>query len=111
MKKLAIAVVTTLALSACGQNYSNGTRTGVVQKFSEKGLIWKSWEGELLMGGVVISEGGSIAPQIFRFNADPAVASKVQEAQQSGKRVTLEYRQWFMAPLTIDSSTVVIEVK
>jgi hypothetical protein len=45
--------------SGCSHNYSDGYRVGYVRKFSRKGLIWKSWEGELLLGGVVSTGGKS----------------------------------------------------
>jgi major membrane immunogen (membrane-anchored lipoprotein) len=49
MKKI-ILIASLSLLSACGQNFSNGSYIGVVTKLSEKGLIFKSWEGEVSMG-------------------------------------------------------------
>lgn len=42
-----------------GVNYSEGQRTGDVYKFSKKGLIYKSWEGEMYLGGYHSSGGDS----------------------------------------------------
>jgi hypothetical protein len=42
----AFAAYTWLALN---WSYSRGERSGFVQKFSEKGWICKTWEGELTM--------------------------------------------------------------
>src|SRR5262249_51399202 len=43
-------------------SYSDGDRIGYVQKFSHKGWICKTWEGELAMTPVP-----GAAPEIFRF--------------------------------------------
>jgi len=46
------AWILALLLTACGRGYSEGERSGVIFKFSSKGLIWKSWEGEMNLGGM-----------------------------------------------------------
>lgn len=50
-------------------------------------------------------------PNAFQFNVDPAAVEKVKQAMRSGKRVELVYREWVLAPLSIDNSHVVIDVK
>jgi hypothetical protein len=40
-----------LILTGCIE-YSDGERTGTVTKLSRKGLICKSWEGGIYMGGI-----------------------------------------------------------
>jgi len=68
-------------------NYSEGERAGFVQKFSHKGWICKTWEGELAM----VNLPGAM-PEIFRFSVrDDAVAAKVNESL--GRRVRLHYEQ------------------
>jgi len=64
--------------------YSEGTRSGELIKFSRKGVIFKTWEGE-------ISQGISGA-QIFQFSVldkDKDVVEKLQENE--GKYVKLTY--------------------
>ncbi len=100
-------IVALLVLSACMPNYSDGTRAGVVTKLSHKGLIFKSWEGELQMGGLAV--GG--VPNTFRFNADEAAVEKLQAAMVSGQRVELAYHQYALSPPSIDSDYVVTDVK
>jgi hypothetical protein len=66
-------------------NYSDGDRIGYVQKFSRKGWVCRTWEGELAMTPVP-----GAAPEIFYFTVrDDAVAKKVTEAE--GKKVALHY--------------------
>ncbi|HZJ36975.1 MAG TPA: 6-phosphogluconate dehydrogenase [Gillisia sp.] len=64
--------------------YSEGTRSGELIKFSRKGVIFKTWEGE-------ISQGISGA-QIFHFSVldkDQEVIKKLQENE--GNYVKLTY--------------------
>jgi len=73
-------------------SYSTGDRAGYVQKFSRKGWLCKTWEGELAL----VSLPGAM-PEIFAFSVrDPAVAAKVNE--HLGNRVTLSYEQHLGLP-------------
>jgi hypothetical protein len=68
-------------------SYSDGDRSGILQKFSRKGWICKTYEGEL-----ALSFTPGLAPVIWTFSVrDEAVATKVKEAE--GKRVVLHYRE------------------
>lgn len=104
-----------IVVPGCAPNYSNGSRVGVVTKLSEKGLMFKSWEGEMNMGGMRQSSDSdghtTIVANVFTFNVDPKIVSEVKAAMDSGQRVELIYRQWAKRPVTIDNSHVVIEVK
>ena len=68
-------------------SYSQGDRAGYVQKFSEKGWICKTWEGEMQMTPVP----GTV-PEKFLFSVrDEAVVRKINTSL--GKRVVLHYEQ------------------
>ncbi len=54
-----------LTLVGCSENYSNGERIGFVTKFSNRGLIWKSWEGELNL-----TQTGMNTSSLFEFSID-----------------------------------------
>ena len=72
---------------ALGWSYADGERVGWVQKFSRKGWLCKTWEGELAISNVP----GSM-PQLFYFSVrDDSVAQQINNA--AGKRVTLHYEQ------------------
>lgn len=66
--------------------YSEGERTGVIAKFSHKGLIFKTYEGELYVGG-------NITPNWEFSVADAEIVEKIHEAQRIGGRWSLLYRQ------------------
>jgi hypothetical protein len=81
---LLIAAYTWLSLT---WSYSDGERAGFVQKFSKKGWICKTWEGELLLATVP----GAI-PEKFEFTVrDDSVASQL--LANMGKRMVLTYSQ------------------
>lgn len=68
-------------------SYSDGDRIGYVQKFSHKGWVCRTWEGELAMTPVP----GSI-PQIFEFTVpNEGVAQRLAVAE--GKKVALHYEE------------------
>ena len=68
-------------------SYSDGERAGYLQKFSSRGWICKTWEGEILL----TSMPGAI-PEKFEFSVrDEQVAQALTAA--TGKRVVLTYAQ------------------
>ena len=72
---------------ALNWSYSDGERAGYVQKFSRKGWVCKTWEGELAL----VSLPGTL-PEIFHFTVrDEAVAREINVLM--GKRVALSYEQ------------------
>ncbi len=66
-------------------NYSTGERAGWIQKFSKKGWLCKTWEGEMAM----VSMPGAV-PEKFYFTVwDDTVAGDLNKVM--GKRVSLHY--------------------
>jgi hypothetical protein len=72
---------------ALNWSYSSGERAGWVQKFSHKGWICKTWEGELAL----VSLPGSTVEKFEFTVTDDAVAAKVSAVM--GKRVSLHYEE------------------
>src|SRR5689334_4516606 len=80
-----IAAIVLYTLVTLNVSYSDGDRAGVLQKFSRKGWICKTYEGELAM-----SYTPGMAPVLWYFSVrDEKVASQIKDAQ--GKRVVLHY--------------------
>jgi hypothetical protein len=68
-------------------SYSDGERAGVVQKFSRKGWVCKTYEGELALYIV-----GGVAPEIWAFSVrDTAVVDQLNALV--GERVRLHYTE------------------
>ena len=80
-------------------SYSSGERAGWVQKFSHKGWVCKTWEGELAL---VSLPGSSVEKFYFTVHND-AVAKEVSAA--TGKRVTLHYEEKVGLPTTCFGET------
>jgi hypothetical protein len=82
---LALAVLYTMFM--LWWSYSDGERAGVLQKFSERGWVCKTYEGELALYVVA-----GVAPQIWNFSVrDPAVAAELGKAV--GQNLRLHYRE------------------
>jgi hypothetical protein len=80
-------------------SYSVGERAGYVQKFSKKGWLCKTWEGELAM----INMPGTLSEK-FNFTVhDEAVVKKINESM--GKRVSLVYEEHVGIPTTCFGDT------
>ncbi len=72
--------------------YSEGERTGYMQKLSKKGWVCKTWEGEIAL----VTMPGAI-PEKFEFTVrDEAMAERIHAA--AGKRVVLHYEQHKFIP-------------
>lgn len=89
-----------LTFTSCSENYSNGERIGVVTKFSNSGLIWKSWEGHLN-----VTQTGMNSSIPFDFSVDNDIQDSIviktlDSAAQYGWKVKLNYHEtkgwnWF----------------
>lgn len=80
-------------------SYSKGERVGYIQKFSEKGWLCKTWEGELQM----LPVPGAV-PEKFLFSVrDTSVISKINSA--SGKKISLFYEQHMGIPTSCFGET------
>ncbi len=67
--------------------YSEGERAGVLQKFSKRGWICKTYEGEVAQYIV-----GGVSPQIWNFSArDAGVAEQLHKAV--GQQVRIHYAE------------------
>ena len=80
-----VALLAAYSWAALTWSYSSGERAGWVQKFSRRGWICKTWEGELAM----VSMPGA-ATEKFLFTVwDAAAAAEVNKLM--GRRVALHY--------------------
>ena len=73
--------------AALSWSYSSGERAGWVQKFSNKGWVCKTWEGELAL----VSLPGSSVEKFYFTVHDDAVAQQISAVM--GKRVSLHYEE------------------
>jgi hypothetical protein len=89
---LAIALAALYVFAATRWSYSTGERAGYVQKFSKKGWVCKTWEGEIAMANLP-----GAMPEVFAFTVrDEAVAARINA--ELGARVVLAYEQHLGLP-------------
>ena len=91
--RLALAVLVAAALAGLytwvtlAWSYSEGERAGLLQKFSRKGWVCKTYEGELALYVVA-----GVQPEIWYFSVrDAALARDLAKAV--GQRVQLHYTE------------------
>ncbi len=98
IKVLAVVIVfAAIALWAASWTYSEGTRAGQLIKFSKKGVIFKTYEGELNMGGLRTGDAkDGLEGNLWNFSVlDESVITDLENAE--GKRVKLSYKQRYKA--------------
>ena len=70
--------------------YSEGYRAGLLQKFSNKGVIFKTYEGELILSSVSSTANVAIASEKFIFSVLKKNVSLQYDTLQ-GKNVIVHY--------------------
>ncbi|MBI4755886.1 MAG: hypothetical protein HY778_10855 [Betaproteobacteria bacterium] len=89
---LAVALFAAYTWIVLSWSFSQGERAGYVQKFSRKGWVCKTWEGELAM----VNIPGALTEKFYFTVRDEAVAERIN--QSMGKRVALSYEQHVGVP-------------
>lgn len=91
--------------------YSDGTRTGYLIKISEKGYVFKTYEGQLNLGGFQTNDDSGLVGNTWNFSVqDATLYSKLEGLQ--GKKVMLRYKEKNKAmPWQGDSNYFVYDVE
>lgn len=72
--------------------YSDGNRYGLLQKFSRKGNLFKTYEGEMILSSVKGNNNMAIASEKFFFSVNNSkVAQQLMNLQ--GRYVTVHYKE------------------
>ena len=72
--------------------YSEGYRAGLLQKFSLKGNVFKTYEGEMILSSVQSNTNVAIASEKFFFSVtDKNVALQLEKVQ--GESIVVHYRE------------------
>lgn len=109
MKKILIALIVLIVLiGGCAggcelmnrTEYIQGSRVGYIVKFSQRGLFWKVYQGEVNMGGVLNSSMGGTTPNTWNFSLDnqrrrgenvDSLAGVINAFLGAGKAVKITY--------------------
>lgn len=100
-------------------SYSEGFRAGVVYKLSKRGVLFKTYEGEMNTGNYVTTESptqdNTLSTKIWGFSVDDnqvEVIDKIEKAILSGKRVKLFYKEkYFVFPWQGDNKAFIYKVE
>ena len=81
--------------------YSSGERVGTLVKLSEKGFVFKTYEGQLNIEAFGAIRSQNFVSQTFEFsveNKQQDVVEKLRQAMSLGRRVNLKYieRYWLV---------------
>ena len=72
--------------------YSSGNRYGLLQKFSHKGNLFKTYEGEMILSSVRSNNNVPLASEKFYFSVtDEKVANQLMNLQ--GRYLTVHYKE------------------
>ncbi len=72
--------------------YSDGYRAGLLQKFSRKGMIFKTYEGEMILSSIRSNTDLAIASEKFLFSvSDKNLAQKFNDLQ--GEYIVVHYHE------------------
>jgi len=112
--KILLGVVVLLALTIwiCSWTYSEGTRAGQLIKVSKKGVVFKTNEGELNLGGLRLGDQqNALEGNIWAFSViDEQVLQEVKAFE--GKRVKLNYKERYKSmPWQAKTEYIVIGVE
>jgi hypothetical protein len=87
-----LILVTVITFLIFNYTYSEGSRAGVVIKFSKRGYVLKTYEGELNMGGMGNLPQTAQMNLIWNFSVrDNAVADTLMKLE--GRKVSLHYKE------------------
>jgi hypothetical protein len=91
--------------------YDEGVRAGTVLRISKKGMIFKTFEGQLNLQTFGALKGANPIMESFDFSVQGSVAD-LQEAALSGERVNLHYiKRYTTLPWRGDTKYFIIRVE
>lgn len=89
---LAILVVAGFVYWSYYYTFSDGSRAGLLQKFSRKGNVFKTYEGEMILSSVQSNANVPLASEKFFFSVSKKeVAQKLSDLQ--GEFIVVYYKE------------------
>ncbi len=119
MKKVGIGILVILIgilLFMYFGTFSEGTRAGIVMKISKKGMVFKTWEGQMnLQTFGAIKDPNNIISETFTFSIDgddKELIDKLNAAALSGERINLHYIERYVGvPWRGDTKVFAVDVE
>ncbi len=79
--------------------FSEGYRSGKVMKVSKRGVIFKTWEGQMdLQTFGAVRDNKNMVTETFKFSVedDPQLIKELEDAALAGERVNLHYYERYI---------------
>ena len=79
--------------------FSEGYRSGKIMKVSERGLIFKTWEGQMdLQTFGAVKDKANMVTETFKFSIvdNPILIKELEDAALAGERINLHYFERYM---------------
>jgi hypothetical protein len=79
--------------------YDEGVRAGTVLRISKKGIVFKTYEGQLNLETFGALRGAHPITEAFDFSVEPGEKELIEELQQvalTGERVNLHYKKRYL---------------
>ena len=95
---IAVLLFALVSAYATMGSYSEGFRVGNVIKLSHKGMVFKTWEGQLDQGYITQNVDG-INTRLWDFsvhNSDEAARQAIDKAITQNRKVKLYYKEKFI---------------
>ncbi len=94
--------------------YSEGTRAGVVIKVSKKGMIFKTWEGQLNLQSFGAINSSNALAEVFSFSIEKGneeLYKTLEDVSLTGERVNLHYQEKYaVLPWKGDSKFFIVKI-
>jgi prepilin-type N-terminal cleavage/methylation domain-containing protein len=99
-----IAIIIASCGGVCFNNPADGTKIGQIVKVTHSGILCKTWEAELIRGGMN-NGSGAFGVQPFNFTiSDDSTAGKVIQFMNDQTEVIIDYKtKGIYSPFTSDS--------
>ena len=117
VKRFFLVVLLLAALGAggyvwvCSWTFSEGTRAGTLIKISLKGVVFKTYEGQLNLGGFQSDPESGVTGNIWDFSVGRKEIYQELQAYE-GRQVKLHYRERYKAmPWQGDTNYFVYKVE
>lgn len=90
---VSIIVIAVVFFTVCNYTYSEGSRTGYLVKFSKRGYVFKTYEGELNLGGMN-AQNNSVVNNLWDFSVRKKESAVIDSLKKfEGHVVKCYYKQ------------------
>lgn len=109
-----VVLIGILAFSYFGI-YDEGVRAGTVLRISKKGVVFKTYEGQLNLDSFGALKGTTPFAETFNFSVEkskPEIVKELEAVALSGERVNLHYiKRYVLFPWRGDTKYFIVEVE